>query len=385
MLKFPLSLLLPDGTFPRLNDCLAGQEKLRHRDLYEFAWFIWRDPLYAAVLQFIETEPDVRETLLWRNQPLPETTQALIPQQSLFAPGAGLTLWRRPQQALLIKHSPWGGEHDHYDRLGLMLWHHDGWLLPDMGTTGYGAKMHYDYYKNSATHNTLSVNQTNQPPANPQVSGWHMDSDALWLDSEVDWGKPPPELDSHSRVEWDATAWRDVRFRRRLLWLEEVLIDLSTVENPHRQQLDWTLHLAAQALDQSGTPQPFSLSGPLRHMANATMAPLNGCQPRHFARDGDTVALWLSGDGELWQGVAPDNPATHDLSYLVIRSHLPQAHFVCLWDFANSAPLTEVQVNHTPVGTQITFWRGERVTHVTLYDAPGKRPDAIFPFAESGT
>lgn len=385
MLKFPLSLLLPDGTFPRLNDCLAGQEKLRHRDLYEFAWFIWRDPLYAAVLQFIETEPDVRETLLWRNQPLPETTQALFPQQSLFAPGAGLTLWRRPQQALLIKHSPWGGEHDHYDRLGLMLWHHDGWLLPDMGTTGYGAKMHYDYYKNSATHNTLSVNQTNQPPANPQVSGWHMDSDALWLDSEVDWGKPPPELDSHSRVEWDATAWRDVRFRRRLLWLEEVLIDLSTVENPHRQQLDWTLHLAAQALDQSGTPQPFSLSGPLRHMANATMAPLYGCQPRHFARDGDTVALWLSGDGELWQGVAPDNPATHDLSYLVIRSHLTQARFVCLWDFANSAPLTEVQVNHTPVGTQITFWRGERVTHVTLYDAPGKRPDAIFPFAESST
>jgi hypothetical protein len=69
-----------------------------------------------------------------------------------------------------------------------MLWHRDGWLLTDMGTTGYGAKMHYDYYKNSATHNTLSVNQTNQPPANPQVLGWHMDSDSLWLDSEVDWG-----------------------------------------------------------------------------------------------------------------------------------------------------------------------------------------------------
>lgn len=144
--------------------------------------------------------------------PLPETPLPLIPQQSLFAAGAGLTLWRRPQQALLIKHSPWGGEHDHYDRLGLMLWHRDGWLLTDMGTTGYGAKMHYDYYKNSATHNTLSVNQTNQPPANPQVLGWHMDSDSLWLDSEVDWGKPPPELNSHSRVEWDAAAWRACAF-----------------------------------------------------------------------------------------------------------------------------------------------------------------------------
>lgn len=309
---------------------------------------------------------------------------ALIPQQSLFAPGAGLTLWRRPQQALLIKHSPWGGEHDHYDRLGLMLWHRDGWLLTDMGTTGYGAKMHYDYYKNSATHNTLCVNQSNQPPANPQVLGRHMDDDFLWLDSEVDWGKPPPELNSHSRVEWDATAWRDVRFRRRLLWLEDVLIDLSSVENPHRQQLDWTLHLAAQALDQSGTARPFSLSGPLRRMTEATVTPLNGCQPRHFARGGDTVALWLSGDGELWQGLAPDNPAIRNLSYLVIRNHLPQARFVCLWDLANSAPLTEVNVHHTPVGTQITFWRGDRVTHVTLYDEPGKRPDAILPLAESG-
>lgn len=379
MLSFPLSLLLPDGTFPRLNDCIAGQEKLHHRDLYEFAWFIWRDPQYAAVLHFTQAQPDERETLLWRDSPLPETTPDLIPQQSLFAPGAGLTLWRRPQQqqAVLIKHSPWGGEHDHYDRLSLLLWQRDGWLLPDLGTTGYGAKMHYDYYKNSATHNTLTVNQTNQPPANAAVLGWHMGDDYLWLDTEVDWGQPPPQLNSHTRVEWDEEAWREVRFRRRLLWLDDVLIDLSMVDNPHRQQLDWTLHLAAQALDQSGTPMPFSLSGPLRHMTESTMTPLHGCQPRHFAREGDTVALWLAGDGELWQGLAPDNPAVSDLSYLVMRNHLPQARFVCLWDLATKSPLTEVSVHHTAIGTQLSFWRGERVAHVTLYDDPALPPDIL--------
>ena len=379
MLSFPLSLLLPDGTFPRLNDCIAGQEKLHHRDLYEFAWFIWRDPQYAAILHFTEAQPDERETLLWRDSPLPETTPDLIPQQPLFAPGAGLTLWRRPQQqqAVLIKHSPWGGEHDHYDRLSLMLWQRDGWLLPDLGTTGYGAKMHYDYYKNSATHNTLTVNQTNQPPANAAVLGWHMGDDYLWLDTEVDWGQPPPQLNSHTRVEWDEEAWREVRFRRRLLWLDDVLIDLSMVDNPHRQQLDWTLHLAAQALDQSGTPMPFSLSGPLRHMTESTMTPLHGCQPRHFAREGDTVALWLAGDGELWQGLAPDNPAVRDLSYLVMRNHLPQARFVCLWDLATKSPLTEVSVHHTAIGTQLSFGRGERVAHVTLYDDPALPPDIL--------
>lgn len=379
MLRFPLSLLLPDGTFPRLNDCIAGQEQLHHRDLYEFAWFIWHDPQYAAVLQFTESQPDERETLLWRDRPLPETTPDLIPQQSLFAPGAGLTLWRRPQhqQAVLIKHSPWGGEHDHYDRLSLLLWQRDGWLLPDLGTTGYGAKMHYDYYKNSATHNTLTVNQTNQPPANAAVLGWHMGDDYLWLDTEVDWSQAPPQLNSHTRVEWDVDAWREVRFRRRLLWLDDVLIDLSTVDNPHRQQLDWTLHLAAQALDQSGTPLPFALSGPLRQMSGSTMTPLHGCQPRHFAREGDTVALWLAGDGELWQGLAPDNPAVGKLSYLVMRNHLPQARFVCLWDLATKSPLTEVNVHHTAIGTQLSFWRGDRVAHVTLHDDPALPPDIL--------
>jgi hypothetical protein len=72
-----------------------------------------------------------------------------------------------PQQALLIKHSPWG-EHDHYDRLGLMLWHRNGWLLTDMGTTGYGAKMHYDYYKNSATQYAL---RKSEQPASGQSAG----------------------------------------------------------------------------------------------------------------------------------------------------------------------------------------------------------------------
>ena len=377
MLSFPLSLLLPDGTFPRLNDCIAGQEKLHHRDLYEFAWFIWRDPQYAAVLQFTDVQTDEMETLLWRAQPLPEVAASPIPEHSLFAPGAGLTLWRRPQQrqAVLIKHSPWGGEHDHYDRLSPLLWHRDGWLLPDLGTTGYGARMHYDYYKNSATHNTLTVNQTNQPPANPTVLGQHQGDDYLWLDCEVDWGQPPPTLNSHTRVEWDAEAWREVRFRRRLLWLDDVLIDLSTVDNPHRQQLDWTLHLAAQALDQSGTPQPFSLGGPLRNMSSSTVTPLYGCQPRHFAREGDTFALWLAGDGELWQGLAPDNPAVSDLSYLVMRNHLPQAQFVCLWDLATRSPLTEVSVHTARGATQLTFWRGERAAHVTLHDDPQLLPD----------
>ena len=65
-------------------------------------------------------------------------------------------------------------------------------ILPDLGTTGYGARMHYAYYKNSATHNTLTVNQANQPPAIPQVQRYHQDEEYCWLDVEVNWQQSPP-------------------------------------------------------------------------------------------------------------------------------------------------------------------------------------------------
>ncbi|TCW17534.1 alginate lyase [Raoultella sp. BIGb0138] len=377
MLNFPLALLLPDGTFPLLNDCLAGQETLQHNDIYEFAWHIWGDLRYAAVLNDTVGGEMTLDALLWRDRPLPAAIPALIPQESLYAPGAGLTLWRRPEQkrVVMIKHSPYGGEHDHYDRLSLLIWQNGRALLPDLGTTGYGARMHYDYYKQSATHNTLSVNQGNQPPANAAILGWHQGEDFQWLDSRVDWRAEPPVLNSHTRVEWDLNAWRDIRFRRRLLWLGEVLIDLSTIENPHRQQLDWTLHLAARALDKSGTAMPFALSGPLQRMREATVSPLANCQPRHFASRDETFALWLAGEAELWQGYGPDNPAIEELSYLVLRSHQPQARFLGVWDFASQMPLTEVSVQHHPQGTQVILRRAGSSTRITIGDEEGKLPD----------
>lgn len=376
MLDFPLSLLMPDGTLPLLNDCLAGQEKLYHRDVYEFAWQVYRDPLYARVLHFIGEEDDAVDTLLWRDAPLPVDPTPLIPQTTTFAPAAGLTVWRKPRrgQALLIKHSPYGGEHDHYDRLNVLLWDNHVALLPDLGTTGYGAKMHYAYYKNSATHNTLSVNQTNQPPAQPQLLSWHHGDDFYWMDSLVDWRKAPDALNSHTRVEWDAVAWRDILFRRRLLWLDDVLIDLSDVHNPHAQQLDWTLHLAARALDQRGEAGIFATQGPLCIMRNATVCTLRGCQPRHFAGLAGEHTLWLAGDADLWQGTAPGNPAVSDLSYVVLRSHQSQARFLAVWDFCAERPLTAVKIDHDERGSHITLCRGDHTRRLSVPAGPGELP-----------
>ncbi|TNV22946.1 alginate lyase family protein [Buttiauxella sp. B2] len=362
MLSFPLTLLMPDGSFPRINDCIYGQEKLDHSYLYEFAWHYYQDPQYAAALKAInQRKPHPHLDTFLYTTPLPEQVPELIPTSHLHAPDCGLTIWRDAQKkrALLVKHSPYGGEHDHYDRLNIVLFNGAEEILPDLGTTGYGAPMHYAYYKNSATHNTITVNQTNQPPAIPVVQQYHESDAFCWLDTQVDWRQTPPELDSHTRVQWDSEAWKDVRFRRRLLWLDNVLIDISCVQNPHNQQIDWTLHLQGKTLDVEGEPAIFSTHGPLAIMHDAHVVQLTNSQPRHFSTAQSGQALWLYGQAELWQGNAPDNPAVQDLSYLVLRSKEQNPEFVCVWDFDTQQPITDMQVTPDTNGIRIFLKRGE--------------------------
>lgn len=64
--------------------------------------------------------------------------------------------------------------------------------------------------------------------------------------------------------------------------MDDLLIDVSDVVNPHEQQLDWTLHLDAQAVDMQGQMSTFSATGPLSILRNSMVSPLNDFQRRQF-------------------------------------------------------------------------------------------------------
>lgn len=370
MLSFPLQLLMPDGIFPRINDCIAGQETLNHSHLYEFAYQTYGDPLYAAALQHIYHQAPRRnlDALLYGADDLPPQSTGIIPTQTLHAPNCGLTVFRQPehQRALLLKHSPYGGEHDHYDRLGVLLFDGGKEVLPDLGTTGYGAVLHYGYYKNSATHNTLSVNQANQPPAVPEVLGWHQEADFCWLDTLVDWRKPAPRLDSHTRVQWDSEAYRDVRFRRRILWLQDAVLDISDIVNPHGQQLDWTLHIDGQALDVMGEPASFASSGPMNYLHQVTASEIDATTVRRFQTTNGELPIWLHAQGTLYQGLAPANPSVRDLSYLVLRSLQPQVRICSLYDLDPSQPVQQMNVTQQDDRLLIELVRPEQRQHIEI-------------------
>lgn len=157
----------------------------------------------------------------------------------------GITIFRNPDhgRAVVVNHTPYGGEHDHYDKPGLIIYDQNVTILPDLGTTGYGAPMHYSYYKNTLTHNVLCAEESNQPPVNPKTLSFTETEDYAEVTVEVDWRDPPACVPSLTHIEWNSHAWQDIVCRRKVVVYEHMVVDITRVANPHRRQLDNTCML----------------------------------------------------------------------------------------------------------------------------------------------
>lgn len=362
MLAFPLNLLLNSGDFPKLNDCIAGQENLTHTHLFEFAFSEFSTPIFASALQRIyQSQPrDNIDALLYGVDELPD----IVPLQShtIHAPSSGITLWNNEKKnhACLLKHAPYGGEHDHYDRLGLILMKDGKEILPDLGTTGYGAELHYGYYKNSATHNTLVVNQANQTPAVPELIKFEQSGELGFVDTLVDWRKPAATVDSHTLVHWDEDAYRDIQFRRSLVWLNDAVIEIDQVINPHQQQLDLTWHTRGDVVQNIGEKCVVSnpLKGPLERMKHCREFDITE-EIMVFSYDVEQQSQYrqhfhVEGGDNILMGLAPDNPATSDLCYLLVRSRQPRMRSVLVHDLDEQYKVHNVCWSNNVVTIELT-------------------------------
>ncbi|MDV7106096.1 heparinase II/III family protein [Vibrio sp. TH_r3] len=363
MLEFPLQLLINTGDFPRLNDCIAGQEKLTHSHLFEFAYREFKTPLFASVLNEIyQNEPRNNiEALLYGVDKIPDTDKLTC--HSIHAKESGITIMYQAKQdnMMLVKHSPYGGEHDHYDRLGLILCRNGKEILPDLGTTGYGAELHYGYYKNTLTHNTLAVAEKNQPPANPTVNCYVKTDTYTWLDVETDWCGDLPQVDSHTIVDWDELVYRGVRFRRQILWLGDAAIEFNTIVNPNKQQLDLIWHVRGQHKHlNSNTRCDNPMSGPLERMTNCHQYNLNKVDLVAYTIESQTdfhqqILTTSKAKATILKGYAPDNPATTDLAYTIVRSKEQQLSIAVLHNLTNNESLfiNGLQISDTSIKFQL--------------------------------
>ncbi|MBN2325992.1 MAG: alginate lyase family protein [Candidatus Omnitrophica bacterium] len=161
MYTSPIRFAFPNDEFPAANDGWPGQSLNSYDSLYEAAASLWDDPvLRSALSSFYRNKNRTSiNALLYGPVDLPESETLASP--SVLFKDSGVAILRNKNVNAYLKFSPYGGGHDHLDRLNLILFGKGNVLIPDLGTSGYGIPLNA-WYRSSAAHNLLVVDGQRQ-------------------------------------------------------------------------------------------------------------------------------------------------------------------------------------------------------------------------------
>jgi hypothetical protein len=271
---------------------------------------------------------------------------------------------------LLLRSDFYGGEHDHYDRLGLLYQRNGETLIPDLGTTGYGAKLHYAYYKNTASHNTVNIDGKNQPPADAALQWVEERDGVLCLEAVCDWAAPFQMPDSFTIPQWDEEAYRGVKMTRRIAWSGTWWAELFIVEGAKEgAAIDWVMHPRAdgpRVASPDGRPVDFAAAklnlpegSPYSHLSDFRTLPKcgdltytcpgGGAELRLFSRAFGGTAILCSG---------PDNPSYKQIPYIIESARGPKAVFAHVIDCDSLLRGVDFAFDGTHMRYDISFRQG---------------------------
>jgi hypothetical protein len=163
--KTVLSLLYPDGSFPKLNDSYS-QAIFSRKNLYEHAHAHYDDPLFAEVLSAIYDDlghpRDTMESLFFGRD---------YEHRELHIPPAlhdkmGLAILRSGDALddliAVMDYGPHGLGHGHYDKLHLSLYGKGQEWLPDLGIGNANTPEFGGWFRQTLGHNSILLGEQNQ-------------------------------------------------------------------------------------------------------------------------------------------------------------------------------------------------------------------------------
>lgn len=334
MFDVAFNYLRENISFPRLNDTKLDQGDVGAYDLFEFAYASFLDPRILALLQNIykDRERSSLEAFFYGVDRLPEYPASLIFEDYISHHGLGNTVLRGPNhEYLLFRHGPYGGEHDHYDRLSISYNFFDTPIAEDFGTCGYGAPYHYDYFKRTGTHNTVVIDEENQAPSSGRLISCSHTKGATDIKASVTWRSDYPMPDSLTIKEWSDEAYEGVTMTRQIHKTDDYIIDIFNVMDVKPQKtIDFVMHFNGREvstptncrqIDALSQKKPFSLLSDVRncpHVERLTYA--NGpIETDYFCMDGGH---------SIYLATGMDNPTVTACPFYIERANGPEACFV---------------------------------------------------------
>jgi hypothetical protein len=366
MLLAPIQSAYPDWSMPATNDCWYFTSLLADcchgvppaPAFYEVGYAWYGDPHFAQVLQraYAQSARDSLDALLFGALALPE--QQLTPLRSQHLAASGYAILREmpshadalsdEQRYLLLKYGPHGGGHGHPDKLNLILYAYGQRFAADLGTPGYGLDLFESWYRQTVSHNTITLDGRSQPEANGQLHAFRGDGPFQVADASVTWRVDDPSLAADS-------PYRGATLRRVLLARPDYFLDILLVDAPQAGQIDWVFHNVG-ALHHAGVGQPMVLSAAdgegYQHMTEAQYTTGNGVWQAHWQIERGGLHLFATGEQaeQVIRALTPGNPPTQLRSALIRRRQATTTLFLALFH----------PYQHTPQVTNVE-WLGRSV------------------------
>jgi hypothetical protein len=280
MFDHPMNFILPDGSFTKRNDATTNATIGSYAPYYEIALGWYQDDRYKSYLRTAYGIGQLQEPLsLYGYRPVRrDSLYALLFGQDIMdcdakameafyaglyssyssEPSGVTKLVNREGLHLMVKHGPFGGEHDHMDQLGISLSRGNVPLLADPGTVSYAMPLHYGWYKHTYSHNTIGLNGSDQPPADGRRLGFGEEQWGAWVASATDWNDGsfrfkdniilPEELSP-----WHWPSYRKAEIVRVNLLLSDRMVDAVKVTVPEYRQIDLLHHINGVLLEDSAS------------------------------------------------------------------------------------------------------------------------------------
>ncbi len=189
-------LIYPDyrGVMFGMGD---GHEALVGGNAFELAYFVFRDPNYAAVIK-----QSGQRNLIYGVPELPEETPRLYSLSS-HSDNAGIAVLRsqakgrepKEQIQAALKYGTHGSYHGHFDKVSLLSLMRNGrsFWNPETSWYGYGSYMYKWWVQPSMAHNMVVVDGKMQEPADSYCSLFHSGEmmQVAAVETNARWSNPP--------------------------------------------------------------------------------------------------------------------------------------------------------------------------------------------------
>ncbi|AZB42694.1 hypothetical protein CEF21_10540 [Bacillus sp. FJAT-42376] len=231
MFELPLDYAYPDYGLPFNNDggvygsSLIDPVTVKGSFDYEGALAAYGSPGFAWLLAHkYQTTPREGEHALFKGVDSIPADGSYTWKSRNFE-GAGQSVLRNGSLYILMDYGPYGGSHGHPDKLHMDLFAEGEAFAPDFGTPSYGHVLYTGWYKQTVSHNTLTVDGTSQKAVEGKLE-------------EFAFGK-----NLHVMKASAGDAYPGVKAERTILLHGRYAIDWMEASSPGEiRQYDWLFH-----------------------------------------------------------------------------------------------------------------------------------------------